>query len=76
MSIFLRIQGNPKEAHLEVDEVQLGPIQMFEKQGVLLRPGRHQVIVRGAGYFPEYRIVEIKENEVLVLKIELRPVPP
>jgi hypothetical protein len=72
----LRIEGNPKDANVEVDETHLGPINMFEKQGVLLRPGEHQVVVRADGYFPEYRIVEIGEGEVTVLKIDLRPVPP
>jgi hypothetical protein len=70
-----RIEGNPKDANVEIDDVHLGPTNMFEKQGVLLRPGEHRIIVRAEGYFPEYRIVPIKDGEVFVLKIDLRPIP-
>ncbi len=53
----------------------MGPIHMFESKGLLLRPGEHRIIVRAEGYFSEYRIVEIKDGMVVVLEVELRPVP-
>jgi hypothetical protein len=48
---------------------------MFEKKGLLLRPGVHRVIVRANGYFPVYRQVEIVEDERIILEIILRPLP-
>lgn len=72
----LRFKGEQKGALIEVDEVHLGPISMFESKGLMLRPGEHQIIIRLEGYFPEYRIVEIAAMEVVVLDINLRPVPP
>ncbi len=71
----LRFKGEPREALIEVDEEHLGPIHMFEKKGLLLRPGKHNVIVRAEGYFPEYRIVEISDGQVVVIEVELRQVP-
>ncbi len=71
----LRFKGDPKDAHIEVDEVHLGPVSMFEQKGLLLRPGEHRVIVRAEGYFPEYRLVIVEENKLEVLKITLRPMP-
>jgi hypothetical protein len=71
----LRFSGQPKDALVEIDEVHLGPIHMFEKKGLLLRPGIHRIIVRAEGYFPEYRRVEIIDGKLIVLKITLRPVP-
>ena len=72
----LRIVASPSDARVEIDETRLGVAGMFEEQGVLLRPGEHRLILRAEGFFPEYRIVEIKANEALVLKVELREVPP
>jgi PEGA domain len=71
----VRFSGEPGDARIEVDETHLGPLNMFEKKGVLLKPGSHRIIVRADGYFPEYQIIEIKENELLVVEIELRAVP-
>jgi hypothetical protein len=63
----LRVACEPATAIVEIDERRLGPVSMFEAQGVLLRPGQHRVIVRAEGYFAEYRLT--------VLEIALRPVP-
>lgn len=71
----LRFSGQPRDASVEIDDVHLGPIHMFEKKGLLLRPGVHRVIVRANGYFPVYRQVEIIEDERIILEIILRPLP-
>ena len=71
----LRFIGEPKDARLEVDETSLGPIGLFEKKGLLLRPGTHRVIVRAEGYFPAYKLVDIENKKIVVLRITLRPIP-
>lgn len=71
----LRFSGEPRDALIEVDEVHLGPISMFEKKGLLLLPGEHRIIVRREGYFPAYRIVTVSAGEVAVLEVELREIP-
>ena len=71
----LRFKVVPAAALVEVDEVRLGPASMFEEQGLLLKPGPHRVILKLEGYFTDYRIVDIVEDQVLSLELELRPVP-
>ena len=71
----LRFGGEPKDALVEVDEVSLGTLQLFAQTGILLKPGRHNVVVRKEGYFPEYRLVEIEPQAVVVLTVQLRPIP-
>ncbi|MCP4196812.1 MAG: PEGA domain-containing protein [Proteobacteria bacterium] len=71
----LRFNGQPRDASVEIDDVHLGPIHMFEKKGLLLRPGMHRITVRANGYFPVYRRVEIVEGKLIVLEITLRPIP-
>jgi hypothetical protein len=71
----LRFSGEPRDAHIEIDEKSIGPMNMFETMGLLLKPGPHRIIVRADGYFPEYRIVNIEENTVQVAEIFLRPIP-
>lgn len=71
----LRFEVQPAAAIVEVDEQRVGPAEMFQARGLLLKPGRHRVILRAEGYFTEYRLVEITEDQVTVLELELRPVP-
>lgn len=71
----LRFKGTPPDAVVEIDEALLGPIRMFEKNGVLLRPGQHRVIVRADGYFTEYRLVEVLKDGLVKIEFDLRPVP-
>ncbi len=48
---------------------------MFEKRGLLLKPGTHNVIIRADGFFPAYHLVEIEDGQAVVLDVELRPEP-
>ncbi len=72
----VRFDVTPKDAGVEVDEQRLGPAEMFEEHGVLLRPGQHRVILRHPDYFPEHRLIEVTEDEVVVVAASLRPIPP
>jgi hypothetical protein len=71
----LRFEVAPKEAIIEVDETRLGPASMLSKQGLLLKVGQHRVVVSLENHFPEYRLVDIRQNEVATLKVELVPTP-
>ena len=71
----VRFTSNVPEATLEVDETRIGPIGMFEKSGLLLKPGQHRVIVRHGGHFTEYQLIEVVEGDLLVVDVQLRAVP-
>ena len=71
----LRFKSNQKDAVLEVDETRLGPIGMFEQSGVLLHPGEHRIVVSQKGYFKEYRLVTVVEDQLQTVEVNLTPVP-
>ncbi len=72
---ILAFKGEPKQTHIEINDISLGPLHMFENNGVLLRPGQHRIVARADGFFPEYKIVEIKTGETTTLEVILRPIP-
>ncbi|MBN2715277.1 MAG: PEGA domain-containing protein [Deltaproteobacteria bacterium] len=71
----LRFKSNQKDAILEIDDTRLGPIGMFEKTGVLLKPGAHRVVVHQKGYFREYRLITVTEDQLQMVDITMTPVP-
>jgi len=71
----VRFHCNQTDAILEVDETRLGPIGMFEKTGILLRPGPHRIAVRRDGWFTEFRLVDVTADAVQILSVELRAIP-
>lgn len=71
----VRFACRPTEAVLEVDETRLGPVGMFAERGLLLPPGTHRVVLRARDHFPEFRLIEVVEGELLLVEVALRPVP-
>ena len=71
----LRFDVKPAAAIIEVDETRLGPASMLGKHGVLLKVGQHRVMVTLEDHFPEYRLVDIRADEVATVKLELTPTP-
>ncbi|MDD5309730.1 MAG: hypothetical protein PHU25_20630 [Deltaproteobacteria bacterium] len=71
----VRFKAVPSDAVIEVDETLMGPASMFEKEGLLLKPGPHRVIFRREGFFPAYKLFDVREGGVAVVSAELRPVP-
>ena len=71
----VRFQCEPGDAVLEVDETRLGPVKMFEKTGVLLRPGRHRVVLSAKNHFTKMELIEVVEGKVTIVEITLREVP-
>jgi hypothetical protein len=71
----VRFACRPADAVLEVDETRLGPAGMFAERGLLLPPGIHRVVLRARDHFPEFRLIEVVEGELLLVEIDLRPVP-
>ena len=71
----VRFKCEPKTAVLEVDETRLGPVKMFEKTGVLLRPGQHRVSLSAKDHFSEMKLIEVVEGKVTIVEINLREVP-
>lgn len=71
----LRFKCNESEAVLQINDTRLGPIGMFEESGVLLKPGQHRVMVYKDGFFKEYKLVDVAENELQVIEIAMTAIP-
>ena len=71
----LRFNCQPENAILEIDETLLGPVGLFKKQGVLLKPGVHRLTIRAEGYFDHYLLVKVINSQLQIIKIDLRPKP-
>ena len=71
----LRFQCNVPNASLSIDETHVGPIGMFVKSGVLLRPGTHRIVVHKVGYFKVYKLIEVAKDQVQLIPIEMVPIP-
>ena len=71
----VRFEIEPAGAIVEVDETRLGPAAMLSKQGLLLKVGQHRIVVSLENHFTEYRLVDVRENEVTVVKLALTPTP-
>ena len=65
----------PPAAIVEVDELRLGPASMLAERGVLLKVGQHRVVVTLENHFPEYRLVDVRADEVATVELELTPTP-
>lgn len=71
----VRFKGEPKDAHVEINEIHLGPLHMFEKSGVMLKPGKQRIIISKPGYFTVYRIVDVQVNTLQTVEVNLREIP-
>jgi hypothetical protein len=71
----VRFKAVPADSVIEVDEALMGPASMFVSEGLLLKPGPHRAIFRKEGFFPSYRLFDVREGEVIVISAELRPLP-
>ncbi len=71
----IRFDVKPEDALVEIDEARLGPASMLSKSGALLKAGQHRVVVTREGFFPAYRLVEIRDGAVEIVALELAPLP-
>lgn len=73
-TVSLRVQGNVPDASVTVDDQYLGALAYVASKGVALPPGPHRITVEKAGWFPWDRLVEAKDEPV-VLQIVLTKIP-
>lgn len=71
----VRFTSNQSNAVLEIDDYRIGPIGMFEKTGVLLKPGEHRIVVYREGFFKEYKLIEVNTDVLQVIDVSLTPIP-
>jgi len=76
VTVSLRLQGNPADARVIIDDEDIGPLAVVQSRGVALPPGKHHVSVTAPGYFPWDKAVEAKPGDPLIrFAVALVPVP-
>jgi hypothetical protein len=73
-TVSLRMQGNPPDASVTIDDEYVGPLRVVMARGVALPVGSHRVSVEAEGYFPWDKIVDAKRERVQ-LDVRLVPLP-
>jgi hypothetical protein len=73
-TVSLRMQGEPPEASVTIDDEYVGPLSVVMARGVALPVGSHRISVEAEGYFAWDKIVEAKSGLVR-LDVRLTPLP-
>ena len=60
---LLRINGDPDEALVHINDRYVGKLGRLEKQGIKLVPGEYRVTIDANGYFPHDEIVTIVDAQ-------------
>jgi hypothetical protein len=66
VTVSLRLQGNPADATVVIDDEDIGPLAVVQSRGVALPPGKHHISVTAPGYFPWDKAVEAKPGDPLI----------
>jgi len=75
-TVSLRLEGNPGDATVVIDDEDIGPLAFVQNRGVALPPGKHHVSVTAPGYLPWDKAVEAKPGDPLIrFEVALIPIP-
>jgi hypothetical protein len=67
-----RVESNVSDATVWVDDVLIGKVSDWAKEGRQIRSGFHRVEIRHPGYYSFFQEVELPEGSQAVVKAELR----
>lgn len=71
----LRIICNVEDATIIVDEKEYGPVKLYRKRYILLKPGVHRIIITHPQYFTEYFDLKLPKNRRVAIKVNLKEKP-
>ncbi len=75
-TVSLRLEGNPGDASVTIDDENIGPLAFVQNRGVALPPGKHHISVTAPGYLPWDKAVEAKPGDPLIrCEVALIPIP-
>lgn len=66
----LSVTTQVEDAKVAIDD---GPMQVLEP--IEVKPGKHKILLKAAGYFPEEREVFAGEKQMTAIDVQLRPMP-
>jgi len=71
--VALEVESNVPESTIWVDDVLVGTVSAWARDGRHIRAGFHRVEIRAAGYYSVYQELEQPDGGRAVVKATLRP---
>jgi hypothetical protein len=71
--VSLEVESNVPESTIWVDDVLVGTVSAWSREGRHIRAGFHRVEIRAAGYYSVYQEIEQPDGGRAVVKATLRP---
>jgi hypothetical protein len=72
-AISMRVDSNLPDATVWVDDVLVGRVTDWAKDGRHIRSGFHRIEIRHTGYYSYFQEVELPEGAHTVVKAQLHP---
>jgi len=73
VGVALQVEANVSDATIWVDDVLIGKVTAWARDGRHIRAGFHRVEIRAPGYYSVYREVEQSEGGHASVNATLRP---
>jgi hypothetical protein len=73
VGVALQVEANVPDATIWVDDVLIGKVADWARDGRHIRPGFHRVEIRAPGYYSVYQEVDQPEGGRAAVKATLRP---
>jgi hypothetical protein len=71
--VALRVDSNVPDATIWVDDVLIGTVTAWAREGRHIRAGFHRVEIRAPGYYSVFREIEQRDGGQASLEVMLRP---
>jgi len=72
-AISMRVDSNVPDATVWVDDVLVGRVADWARDGRHIRSGFHRIEIRHAGYYSYFQEVELPEGAHTLVKAQLHP---
>jgi hypothetical protein len=73
-AVAFRVESDVPDATVWVDDVLVGKVSDWSKEGRFIRAGFHRIEIRHPGYYSVFREIELPEGGQAVVKAPLRQV--
>ena len=72
-AVGMRVESNVPDATVWVDDILVGNVRDWSRDGKHIRSGFHRIEVRHSGYYSFFKEVELPEGAQAIVNAQLRP---
>ena len=72
-AVGMRVESNVPDATVWVDDILVGNVSDWARDGKHIRAGFHRIEIRHSGYYSFFKEVELPEGAHTVVNAQLRP---